>query len=455
MNSNRRVFLFVIYSVSLLLLFSLLGYFFNWRWLPFSRVNLVSDIVKHEGGITTPGEDSTDSGETIVIEKKPQEDFQLYTKGHYITSFNADTTKASLPGLMKKLYALKSGQTQKIRIAYFGDSMIESDLLTQTLRKLLQQYFGGQGVGFVPVTTVGYKIRQTVEHNIGGNWDDSNLKNAKDKSRLFLSGHSFTTTGGWMEIKDKTIIDSNGITEKSLLCGQASQPVSIRVNEQPVTIDPTGIFNRVVLATDKINSIRVAVSDPSLPVYGISIEPVSGVVVDNFSFRGVRGDEYKDADTTFLQAIAAANHYDLIVFQYGVNVLFRPNDKNFTWYAKMLMPVVQKFRHCFPDAEFMMGSTADRAFRYADGYQSAVGIDTLVKIQATIAYETGSHFYNTFQTMGGRNSIVDWANRKPALANKDYVHPNHKGAEMLGTYLFEAIVNEYQKYQQSLTKKEK
>ena len=48
--------------------------------------------------------------------------------------------------------------------------------------------------------------------------------------------------------------------------------------------------------------------------------------------------------------------------------------------------------------------------------------------------------------MCGTNSIVDWAKQNPSLANKDYVHPNHRGAEILGTYLYEAILTELKKY---------
>ena len=48
--------------------------------------------------------------------------------------------------------------------------------------------------------------------------------------------------------------------------------------------------------------------------------------------------------------------------------------------------------------------------------------------------------------MGGKNSIVDWANRKPSLANKDYVHPNHQGAEILGNWFFEDLLREFEKY---------
>jgi len=111
-----------------------------------------------------------------------------------------------------------------------------------------------------------------------------------------------------------------------------------------------------------------------------------------------------------------------------------------------LMPIVKKFRNCFPESDFLVVSTADRAFRYAGEYRSAVGIDSLVKIQALLAFESGSCFYNQFATMGGTNSIVDWASRSPSLANKDYVHPNHRGAEVLGGYFYEAILNDLDKY---------
>jgi len=151
-------------------------------------------------------------------------------------------------------------------------------------------------------------------------------------------------------------------------------------------------------------------------------------------------------DSTFLRAIDENNPYDLIIFQYGVNLLFRPADKNFNWYAKSMLPVIRKLKNCFNNSNLLIVSVADRAFRYNGEYRSAVGIDSLIKVQATMAYETGCAFYNQFASMGGTNSIVEWANSKPSLANKDYIHPNHRGAELLGNLLFESIINEYEQY---------
>ena len=449
MNSNRRVLLFVTCSTGLLLLFSIAGSFAGFNWMPFRRVNLISDIVVLPGD-STAGQDSAGGlNAPVAIHEKPHVNFSLYTTGRLITDFNADTTQPSLESFAKKLYELKTGKKRKVRIAYFGDSMIEGDLLTQTLRKLLQDLFGGKGVGFVPVTSQVAKFRQTATADYSATWEEENFKEGK-ANRLFLSGHLFHTSDGWVQIRDQTLPADSIVLEKSLFCGAAPSPVTVTVNDQPFAVKADQLFNRIVVARDQSTTVKLAVTDEQLPVYGISFESESGVFVDNFSFRGITGVEFARVDSVFLHSIAVNNPYDLIVFQYGVNLLFRPNDKNFSWYARTILPVMQKIRHCFPESEFLVVSTADRAFRYGGEYRSAVGIDSLVKVQALLAYETGSVFYNQFAAMGGTNSIVDWANQKPSLANRDYVHPNHRGAEVLGRYFFEALLNDYKKYVRSI-----
>ena len=447
MNSHRRVLVFVISSTAILLLVSFLTEIFHIKSSSsLNNINLIADILEKD---STTLADTSGNSSGITIEKKAHEDFLLYRTGHFITDFNTDTTDPSLEGFLQKLYDLKKGKKRKVRIAYFGDSMIEGDLLTQTLRELLQKAFGGDGVGFVPITSQVSQFRQTVTDNYSDGWEDVNFKSGTS-NRLFFSGHLFHTTSASVQMTDQTITDSTAIIEKSIICGSVPKPVSITVNNKPVVLHAEKVFNRIPLSTDKNTGIRVAVANDQLPVYGISFESASGVIVDNFSFRGITGIEWGKVDSSFLESIEESNPYDLIVFQYGVNLLFRPNDKNFSWYAKSMLPVVKKFRNCFKETEFLLISTADRAFRYGTQYKSAIGIDSLIKVQAALAFETNSSFYNLFETMGGTNSIVDWANRKPSLANKDYVHPNHKGAEVLAHLFFEAIMRDYEKYVQSL-----
>lgn len=442
MNSNRRVLQFVTGSFCIYLLVSITGTLMGFQWMPFRRVNLISDVIKGDSLVDVRNKPDSN---VVIIEDIPDKNFELYKKGRFITNFNTDTSKASLNGFLQKLADLKAGKKRKVRIAYFGDSMIEGDLLTQTVRKLLQQTFGGSGVGFVPITSQVSKFRQSVTDNYSGGWQDENFKTGRT-NKLYFSGHLFRSSGDWVQMVDQTITDTAAIIEKSLLCGNAPGPVNISVNGGSFNVNAPNLLNRVPLVADRNRGIKLAVSNESLPVYGISFESPSGIFVDNFSFRGITGIELGYIDSVFMKSIAANNPYDLIVLQYGVNLLFRPNDKNFNWYAKAMMPIVKKFRSCFPSSDVMIICTADRAFRYGGEYKSAVGIDSLIKIQATLAYETGSAFYNQFASMGGTNSIVEWAKANPSLANKDYVHPNFRGAEILGTYLYEAIMNELKKY---------
>lgn len=113
----------------------------GFSWEPFDRVNLVSEIF-------TSSEDDSKNANSLQNKKDSllaiqeanhsKEDFNLYEKPNLITNFQAGEVTA-LPSLMEKLHRLKKGEKVKIRIAYLGDSMIEGDLMTQTLRLLLQK----------------------------------------------------------------------------------------------------------------------------------------------------------------------------------------------------------------------------------------------------------------------------------------------------------------------------
>lgn len=452
MNSNRRVLVFTLTSIAIYLLLSVTAALTGFKFAPFNKINLVADIFKKAPvkNIPPAPADTIVAPPPLVSNNIKHGNFNLYTKGSLITNFNADTTQPTLSNFLQKLHALKLGKKRKIRIGYFGDSMIEADLLTQTLRKLLQKEFGGSGVGFVPVTSPVSQWRTTATDFYSDGWQDENFKTGT-KGSLFFSGHLFRSSGDWVEMGDKTLTDTVTPIEKSLLCGYLDQPISITVNNLPLTIKANQPFNRIVLGNDLKRKVRIGVTDERLPVYGVSFESASGIIIDNFSFRGISGIELNKIDTGFLKSVnSAGDYYDLMVFQYGVNVLYHSNDSNFGWYKDLFLPVIKKVKKHFPNTDILLISTADRAFSYDGQYQSAKGIDSLIKVQADIAYQTGSNFYNLFATMGGKNSIVQWADAKPSLARKDYVHPNDRGCDVLAVYLFNAVMKEYNKYLNTL-----
>jgi len=445
MNANLRVVKLTLYLVIIYLAISVADSLFNFPFDVFSKINLISEIVKKPSIskvvinpiVVTP----------IEITPEPQKNFELYLQKNQITSFNADSNSIALSGFIQKIAELKSGKKKrKIRVAYLGDSIIEGDLLTQTFRRLMQKEFGGSGVGFVPITSQVSKQRQSVFASYSTNWEDNNFKTNGDKSTLYLSGHQFTGPGGWVKLSDQVIKDSLALIEKTLICGKSQSPITLTINNMPEIINPDKPFNRIVLQKDNSHVIEVHFGEQNFPVYGISFESDNGIIVDNFSFRGISGIEYKNIDTFFLKQIQAENPYDLIVLQFGINVLYKPETTNFNFYSKLFEPVLDKFKKCFTGAEILVIGSTDRAFRYTDVYSSAIGMDSLIKLQAAMAYNNKASFYNQYASMGGKNSLVKWVEQNPPMANKDYIHPNAKGAEELGKYLFDAVMKEYRKY---------
>lgn len=244
---------------------------------------------------------------------------------------------------MEKLNRLKKGENVKIRIAYFGDSMIEGDLLTQTLRKLLQQEYGGYGVGYLPISSNVAGFRQTATTSASG-WNDTSFK-TKGATNMYLSGHYFTGDGSG-SYTDNTIKNDSLATPitKSVIYGRGGGSVS--VNGTELSLGGNASVNKESI-TDSSHQIKLKGNAGSTPIYGVSFESQKGIFVDNFSFRGITGVELNKLDEDFIKAIQENNHYDLIVLQYGVNLLFRPNDTDYSYYAKLMKPVLAKLKMVF------------------------------------------------------------------------------------------------------------
>ena len=445
MNNNRnwRVVTLISISFFIYLFFSILSFAFDIKWEPFEKVNLITDVFdknkkselaqNNNSDINSPNQNGT--SQNLV------QDFELYKKPQFITNFYKGDSVNALAKFSEKLHQLKSTKKGKIRIAYFGDSMIEGDLLTQTLRKLLQKEFGGYGVGFLPIHSKVAGFRQTASVQSSG-WETINFMD-KGAKNMYISGFSFSGFGNGT-FTDKTITAPPSL-EKFLIYGK-NNGGSIDFDGNSIPLEGNELVNAQLLSKNNATTFKLKSNSGNIPFYGVSFESENGIILDNFSFRGITGVEFRKIDEDFLKAVQSANHYDLIVMQYGVNLLFRPNDTDYSYYTKNMTPVLEKFISAFPKTDILLVSSADRAFRYNGEYQTAKGLPNLLETQAKLAYDHHLAFFNLFETMGGENSIVDWASQKPPLANKDYVHPNGKGADILAEKLFHAIMNDYHNY---------
>ncbi|EKT4499608.1 hypothetical protein SL053_001573 [Flavobacterium psychrophilum] len=443
MNNNKKVLILVlsvsfIYGICSFFNSFLIGYFPS-----FKNVNLIADITKE---IPKKAKNKNlEQKKLPLLASTAYTNFEDYLKKDELIDFDNNSKSATLGNIAEKLLLLSENKNIKIRIAWFGDSQIEGDLITQDIRKMLQAYFHNHnGVGYLPIKSVSSDLRQSANIKTSDNVEVSNFKKGSAINNLFLSGYHFTSPNLTITAKDNTKKDSTQHLQKWLLFGKGDS-IAVTYNGAIKKYAATKSFNRVLIDKLPSNKIYFEVQANKTPVYGISFEPEKGIVLDNFSFRGITGVELKKVQNQLLQQLNTEGYYDLIVFQYGVNLMFRANDTDYSYYQKIMNPVLDKYKKNLPKSKFLMLSCSDRAFRYNNQWESAVGIDSLIKTQAKLAFDNKIPFYNLFASMGGRGTMKKWCDTLPSLANKDYIHFNHRGAKKVAQIIFDVLIKDFKK----------
>lgn len=266
----------------------------------------------------------------------------------------------------------------------------------------------------------------------------------KNPKNLYLSGYSYNSSNLELNIKDGVKKNPFQNLEKWLYCGKGDS-LQVELNNQIRVFDTSKNLNKILIDNSPANTINFKIINNTAPIFGVSMEPEAGIIIDNFSFRGITGVELRKIQDLLLDDINTTEFYDLIVFQYGVNLLFRPELNNFDYYFSIMNPVIKKLKKHLNNSEFLIIGSADRAFKYNGEWNTAIGIDSLIKVQARLAFENKIPFLNLYKSMGGKGTIVKWADTIPRLANKDYIHYNYKGSTKVANIIFSSLIKDYNK----------
>lgn len=401
-----------------------------------------------------------------------------------------------------RLSALKNGNGDQLRVAYFGDSIIEGDLVSGRLRKNLQDLAGGSGVGMVGITSIVNEFRKTIRHSFSRNWEAVSFMSGGN-SQLGILGHTYIPRS-WQNVEstvvpsvesDPTDTVGSDSTAVSPAPTPKTDPVPKKVTRKVAVSGPAWVEYQGVnfpggaqtfyhirlfysLAAEN-SSVRVSYDggearsvplqagddlqvldlSPSAPVkklhlefstahpihvYGVSFDAPSGVYVDNISIRGYSGMYFDRIPLNLLQGFQQALKYDLIILQYGENVS-NPKNTDYEFYRKGMIRSVRHLQKAMPEVPVLIISAHDRSIRKDMSFQTSPDIPILIKAQSEVARETGSAFWNLFSEMGGLNSMPTWVNASPALAGKDYTHFTIAGANKVGEMLSELILKGSQK----------
>jgi hypothetical protein len=462
-NNIRDPLRLCLWVIGLLFLFSLLPRFSIGTW-KFRKIDPLADIRTDKPEASDRPLISLDSIKTESSQKKMDSATLTAKTGCpqglvCIEDYSPDG--APLKHFIRALNEMHE-KHKAVRVAFYGDSFVEGDVFCGSLRDTLQQLFGGEGVGYVPITSEVAGFRPTIRHKFE-HWRTYSLISKTDSStaaKLGPSGLCFLPQeGNWVEYKparQRFLRDFNTVKLYYKNTGHAVMDY---------TIDDTISLSKDLKTSSKLqewshrgkkmNAIRFQFQQPdSLEMYGASFENGEGIYVDNFSIRGNSGIGLTRIPDETLAEFNKHRNYKLIVLQYGLNSVLE-DSLSYGWYVERMINVVNKLKRLFPKTSILLISVSDRSSNISGEFKTMKAIPAMRDAQRLIAERTGIAFWDLYEAMGGENSMVKLAEAKPPMAAKDYTHLNFRGGRKLSGLMVKSLLHEQKSYNEKLAQTQK
>ena len=343
--------------------------------------------------------------------------------------------------------ALNHKKRGPVRIAVLGDSFIEGDIFTADLREQLQNLLGGRGVGFVPFATPMSKFRASVLHTYS-NWNIYNIRNRAEVPSAYKK--SFFVSGMVCVPNEGATTRLEGVTfRKHLNQASVARLIFVNRNNTRINVVVNDSVSRIftpessehiqqIVIKAPIHSIKVTLTHTQgFTGYGIVLEGRGGVSVDNYSIRGNSGMALFETNSFVNQQINRMRGYDLVILQYGLNVM-TADVLSYNSYAKTLAHIIRYTQQCFPGASILVMGVGDRSKMQNGQFVTMPSVHGMIKAQRKAAEETGVAFWNTFEAMGGENSMVAFVEKK--WASQDHTHIRYPGGKFIAKELTAALI---------------
>ena len=338
-------------------------------------------------------------------------------------------------------------EDRPVRIAVLGDSFVEGDIFTADLRESLQDAYGGSGVGFVPFSSSVALLRSTVRHTAQG-WKTRNVKDKRQapedlQDKFFVSGDlSLPQEGASVRMEGVSFrkhLDAAGAA-RLVFINRERTALHVVINDTASrTFTPdSGERVQQIGIEAPVRSIEVRLDRPEGFIgYGIELADRRGIVVDNFSIRGNSGLALFGTNFGVNSQIAAIlGGYDLIVLQYGLNVM-SADVMRYDTYADAFVRVVNYMKRCFPGSSILVMGVGDRCMQREGEFVTMPAVYGMIEAQRRAAERAGVAFWNTFEAMGGEGSMARLVEKN--WAAKDYTHIGYRGGKFVAGRLIDAL----------------
>jgi hypothetical protein len=372
-----------------------------------------------------------------------------------------DPTGKALDGFFAALSRTAKKEPAAVtRIAHFGDSIIVSDYVSGTLRRKLQATFGDAGHGFVLIANAwpAYFHNDVSRYATAG-FNVSRIVGPYAADGFYgLGGVSFSTPPNVLSRVGTAESGDYGRNVSSFTLYYLEQP-SGGTLELSVDGGTASEFSTAGAAiASKTHTVKVADGSHQFSLqtkrgtsrlFGVVLEREQpGVVLDALGVQGARIRFMDKQDDQHWADQLKLRSPNLLVYEFGANESTDGFLYSMADYHRTMREVIEQGKHALPRSSCLVIGTMDRAAKVGDEIVSLRVMPDLLENQRQAALDAGCAFFDTWTAMGGAHSMPRWV--KKGLGQADLTHPTAVGAEIIGTWIYRALMQSYQSYKSAL-----
>ena len=400
-------------------------YDYTLQWPTFAEV---MGAEKNTEEITIPEnfEDSQVATDTIVTPVTPDTPDTIAKP--IIPAIPIDSIKDSRIFLSAFYQSLATTSTRKVRIVHYGDSQIEEDRMSSQIREVLQDTFGGTGVGLMPLaqTIPSRSVKQTLIMNGKTITPQTLTRNIVYGPKRMQRADGLYGVMGQVTFMNDSLV--KGSEQLTAIC----TPIDKRPRYSQVKL-----FADTTITYTQIGDTLHLQGKGA--VYGISQESPTGIIVDNIPMRGCLGLVFNKIDSVQLSQFYRNENVTLIIMQFGGNAIpFNEKPSTIQSIVRGLRQQVRYIQSCAPHASILFIGPSDMLTTMDGVEQSYPMVSYMDRLLYKMALEEKIAYFSLFQWMGGNGSMARW--KEIGLAGKDGIHFMRSGARKAGNAVAQWLI---------------
>lgn len=387
--------------------------------------------------------------DTIIVKSENHFEFIKEQNNEIINS-------SALSVFYEKLYQLKKTKKGTINIVHIGDSHIQADLLTHTVRQQMQRQFGNAGRGFIfPGRIARTNEPQNIYTSSDANWEAKRIVFTDQPLPIGLGASTVRTNQVDTKFVIKTI-DSpllnytfDGVSvfyQKDfssfnlILKDSVGHPLAYAGS---YTLESYPNFSSVELPYP-VHQIEFQTSQPTpsqnqFTLFGVSLtrnEP--GVIYHSIGGNGAKFKHYLEAKFFFEQTKSL--NPDLFIISLGTNeaMEYPYIDKQF---SDQVESFIKRLKQINPNSLIIITTPADF---YRKRTRRNPGVESIHSELLQVIDKNNLAGWDLYMVAGGRHSADHW--KKNSLLQSDGVHSTRGGYELQGNLLYQALIKGYNEY---------